>query len=450
MPKKTSSPRLGKPLFLYRLLFNALRFYYHLYYKRVTIIGQEKLPENVPLIITPNHQNALMDALAVLFAIDRPVVFLARADIFKKSFVARLLYFLRILPVYRLRDGANSVEKNKAVFAKTVRLMQKGWVLTIMPEGAHSEGKTLQRLKKGASRIAFQTAEADSFKSAVFLVPFGIDYEHPDKAGTKLLINIGKPLPVAPLYEKYQRDPQMAFVDLGNDLTLALKKQIVHLDTLELEDCHHLLCSLSAVDTFKSLDKNRTEQFKKAQKIANHLNDLSQKQGAEWEWLQTNCRNYLISLKQYKLKELSAKDPLNSWLRLVIQSLFWLIFLPVQTYGVLVNYLPYKLPSLLIKRIKDKQFVSSLNFGLSFFLFLIWYALLFVAMLVFFDNWVLIIFVLISFPYAGLLAFYQFKFSRRLRNSWRWKIYSKKDPELMHQLLQQRQLLINQLKLWAV
>lgn len=450
MDKKTTSLRLGKPLFLYRLLLNSLRFYYHLYYKRVTIIGQDKLSENVPLIITPNHQNALMDALAVLYAINRPVFFLARADIFKKSFVARLLYFLRILPVYRLRDGANGAEKNKAIFAETVRLLQKGWVLTIMPEGVHSEGKMLQQLKKGASRIAFQTAEADGFKSPVFLVPFGIDYEHPDKAGTHLFINIGTPLPVEPLYQTYQREPQIAIVELLNELTLVLKKQIVHLDTLELEDCQRLLCGLSSENQFKNPDKNRVTQFRKAQKIANQLNRLEQNQGQEWEWLKTNCKNYLISLKKQKLKEVSSKNPLNSWLTLVIQSLFWLAFLPLQMYGILSSYFPYKMPSLLIKRIKDKQFESSLNFGLSFFLFLIWYVLLFVVLLVLTDDWVLSIFALVSFPYAGLLAFYQYKFSRKLQNSWRWKILSKKNPDLMEQLLQQRQSLINQLKLWEI
>lgn len=450
MDKKSASLNLGKPVFLYRLLFNSLRFYYHLYYKRVTVIGQDKLPKNVPLIITPNHQNALMDALAVLFAFERPVFFLARADIFKKNSVARLLYFLRILPVYRLRDGANSVEKNKAVFAKTVQLLQKGWVLTIMPEGVHSEGKTLQELKKGASRIAFQTAEADGFQSPVFMVPFGIDYEHPDKAGTQLLINIGTPLPVEPHYQTYQREPQIAIFELRNELALALKKQMVHLATLELEDCHHLLCNLSNENLFKNPDKNRLEQFKKEQKIAEQINRLRHNNGEEWEWLQSNCKKYLIELKQQKLKETGAKNPIKSLFSLITQSLFWLILLPLQMYGTMCNYLPYKLPSLLIKRIKDKQFVSSLNFGLSFFFFLIWYIFLFVLILLLTDDWVLSIFALISFPYAGLLAFYQYKFSRKLQKSWRWIIFSKNNPELMQQVLQQRQSLINQLKLWGL
>lgn len=450
MDKKAFSPRLGKPLFLYRLLLNSLRFYYHLYYKRVTIIGHDKLPDNVPLIITPNHQNALMDALAVLFAIDRPVVFLARADIFKKSFVARLLYFLRILPVYRLRDGVNSVEKNEAVFAETVRLLQKGWVLTIMPEGTHSEGKMLQELKKGASRIAFQTAAADAFHSPVFLVPFGIDYEHPDKAGTQLLIDIGAPVPVAPLYARYQHETQLAIVDLQSELTLALKNRMVHLDTLEMEDCHLLLSNLGATKEFKDPDKNRVAQYRRAQAIAEQLNRMAQKSESDWKLLQSMCRNYLTSLKQYKLKEISAKYPLQTWPVLLIQSLFWLIFLPLQLYGVVCNYLPYKLPSLLIKRIKDQQFVSSLNFVLSFFLFPIWYLAIFVVMLFLTTDWVLSVFALVSFPYAGLLAFYQYKFSRKLQNFWRWKILGNRKPDVMEQLLKQRHALLNQLKIWEL
>lgn len=450
MDKQSTPSRLGQPLFLYRLLFSTLRFYYHLYYKRVTIIGQDQLPENVPLIITPNHQNALMDALVVLFVINKPVFFLARADIFKKSFVARLLSFLRILPVYRLRDGANSIEKNKAVFAETVRLLQKGWVLTIMPEGVHSEGKTLQQLKKGASRIAFQTAEADGFQSPVFLVPFGIDYEHPDKAGTQLLVNIGKPLAVAPFYETYQRDLQSAIAGLNVKLSLALKKQMVHLDKLEYEACHRLLCRLSAKSQFKSSDKSRAELFEKAQKIAELINTMALNQADEWQLLESDCKSYQKLLKINKLKETTTKAPINSWLALAAQSLFWLAFLPLQLYGVLCNYLPYKLPSLLIKRVKDKQFVSSLNFGLSFFLFPIWYALLFLVLLLSTKDWVLSVFALVSWPYAGLLAFYQYKYSRRLRNSWRWKIFSKNKSGLIQQLLQQRQSLINQLKLWEV
>ena len=55
------------------------------YYRRVIVVGRENINPDDYLIFAPNHQNALMDALAVLFTLKRPLIFLARADIFKRK-----------------------------------------------------------------------------------------------------------------------------------------------------------------------------------------------------------------------------------------------------------------------------------------------------------------------------------------------------------------------------
>ena len=57
------------------------------------------LPEDGAVIIAPNHTSTLMDALVVLRSRKKPTVFGARADIFAKPLVARILRFLRILPL---------------------------------------------------------------------------------------------------------------------------------------------------------------------------------------------------------------------------------------------------------------------------------------------------------------------------------------------------------------
>ena len=59
-----------------------------------------------------------MDALAVLFTHNGQPVFLARADIFKKKMIAAILYFLKILPVYRIRDGFSSLKANDEIFLR--------------------------------------------------------------------------------------------------------------------------------------------------------------------------------------------------------------------------------------------------------------------------------------------------------------------------------------------
>ncbi|MCK5169159.1 MAG: 1-acyl-sn-glycerol-3-phosphate acyltransferase, partial [Bacteroidales bacterium] len=69
---------------------------------RITSYNYEKVPTDEILIYAINHQNALMDALAILATSDTEPVFLARADIFKKRTVAKILTFLKILPIYRI------------------------------------------------------------------------------------------------------------------------------------------------------------------------------------------------------------------------------------------------------------------------------------------------------------------------------------------------------------
>ena len=90
----------------YAIVKSVANFWHNkVFYRKVIIVGRENINPEDHLIYAPNHQNALMDALAVLFTQKGQLVFLARADIFKRNFLASILYFLKILPVYRIRDG---------------------------------------------------------------------------------------------------------------------------------------------------------------------------------------------------------------------------------------------------------------------------------------------------------------------------------------------------------
>ena len=93
------------------------------YFYKVSIRGIENVDlENIN-IYAPNHQNALMDALALLSIYHVQPVFLARSDIFKNQRINSILTFLKILPVYRMRDGYGELEKNDATFSKTIEIL---------------------------------------------------------------------------------------------------------------------------------------------------------------------------------------------------------------------------------------------------------------------------------------------------------------------------------------
>ncbi len=120
------------------------------FYRNIEILNIQNIPEKGHLIFTPNHQNALMDALAVLCTVERRTVFLARSDIFKKPVVASILYFLKILPIYRIRDGYELLKKNKEIFQKTTDVISnEKCALVILPEGNHAGVRRLRPFKKG-------------------------------------------------------------------------------------------------------------------------------------------------------------------------------------------------------------------------------------------------------------------------------------------------------------
>ena len=72
----------------------------HIYYRNFYILNQENIPpKGEPTLVIANHQNGLMDAMALLhtmFKDRRQPVFIARGDIFKKDRVAKILRFLKI------------------------------------------------------------------------------------------------------------------------------------------------------------------------------------------------------------------------------------------------------------------------------------------------------------------------------------------------------------------
>jgi len=155
-------------------LYNILRPYVDVCtkysYNKAHVVGT--LPTEGAVIIAPNHTSTLMDALVILRTRRKPTVFGARTDIFKKPAVAKILTFLRILPLARLRDGAQSVLHNLETFAVVDDVLDNGVPFCLFPEGRHRPMHSLLPINKGIARIAFASAE----KRQTYVVPTGIEH----------------------------------------------------------------------------------------------------------------------------------------------------------------------------------------------------------------------------------------------------------------------------------
>jgi len=126
--------------FFYYMIYPYVKAFFFKFYGKVEVHGLENIPRNEPVIFAPNHQNALMDALILLFSAPQDIVFLARADIFNNRALAFFLNSMKMLPVFRQRDGASELGKNVDIFGISVDVLQNRHFLCVMPEGNHGGG----------------------------------------------------------------------------------------------------------------------------------------------------------------------------------------------------------------------------------------------------------------------------------------------------------------------
>ena len=165
-------------------------------YRRFRYVGKENIPTDGAVIFAPNHTNALCDAMAILGIDRRQKVFVARADIFKDPKKAKILTWLKIMPISRVRDGLDEVRHNDATMNKAVDTLRDGVPFCILPEGTHRPKHSLLPLSKGIFRIALQANDTFGSEKPVYIVPVGLEYGDYFHLWNSLTVNIGAPINV--------------------------------------------------------------------------------------------------------------------------------------------------------------------------------------------------------------------------------------------------------------
>ncbi|RYD68815.1 MAG: glycerol acyltransferase, partial [Sphingobacteriales bacterium] len=120
---------------LYQLLKIPAALGFWLYCRHLKLNNKAPLKYNGPLIIACNHPNSFLDAIIISALFKRPVYSLARGDVFKKSWAAKLLRSLKMLPVYRTSEGVENMEHNYSTFDACKEIFKKNGIVLIFSEG---------------------------------------------------------------------------------------------------------------------------------------------------------------------------------------------------------------------------------------------------------------------------------------------------------------------------
>ena len=134
---------------LFRKLFVAfLRQVFRLFMK-MDVHGLENLPPDGSVVIACNHV-ANFDVFPMQLSLPRPIFYMAKSELFKFPLMDVILRNLGAFPVYR-------GEKDAWAMKHAQKVLERGQVLGMFPEGTRNKGRGLGLAKTGTARMAIET-----------------------------------------------------------------------------------------------------------------------------------------------------------------------------------------------------------------------------------------------------------------------------------------------------
>ncbi|MDL2228338.1 1-acyl-sn-glycerol-3-phosphate acyltransferase [Odoribacter sp. OttesenSCG-928-L07] len=385
-------------------------------FRKLVYIDKKNIPDDVPIIFAPTHRNAVMDGLAeVYISSKKQVVFLARADIFGNKFVDWLLEGLKILPIYRLRDGQENLDKNVQIFKDCKTVLDNGNALCLFPEAKHNPKQSLLPLQKGIARIAIQTEALSDFKQNINIVPVSIFYTEKQAFLSDVYVTFGQPIKVSEYKKYYEENPNLAVNQLRNDLDARLRLTTVDISNDPYYNFYTYCLDLAGEEVAKKhFPKDKDRLVKAYRAIDNKLDDLYENDRPKFLEITDDFGRAYSILRSYHLDTKDKIKKPKTCCGILLRILSLIISLPIALYGFINTIFPILIYILLRKKIKDVQFIASIRTVLGIVALPIFYVLQAVILGIVTHNWLWALYYFISMPLTFYFASYWRKWCKQI------------------------------------
>jgi len=359
--------------FFFYMIYPYVKAFFFKFYGKVEVTGLENIPRNEPVIMAPNHQNALMDALILLYSAPQDIVFLARADIFKNRVLAFFLNSMKMLPVFRQRDGASELGKNMDIFDISVNVLHNRHFLCVMPEGNHGSLRRLRTIMKGIFRIGFKAQEEFGNKPFVKILPVGFDVGDYIKQNQTLLIQYGKPIELSEYWEQYQENNARGINAMKARLREEMLPLMINIGNEEHYEAIYVLKGIFN-DTMREImgikGKKLSDRFKADKELIASVDSALEKEtSGKVSALMEKVVEYDAGVKKLNIRDWVVAKKGYTLGQSLLSNLLLLPTLPFFLYGLINNAIPYFLPVRMERNMKDRQFHSSVKLGLGILVF---------------------------------------------------------------------------------
>ena len=333
-------------------------------YRRFEVHGQKDLPKDGALIYGVNHSNTLMDALVVLATSHHKKVFMARGDIFANPTVAKILRFTRILPLFRIRNGAAAVRSNTDSMGQAVDVVHDKVGLYLFPEGRHRTKHSLLQLSKGIFHIAMDSNKEFGGEKPVYIVPVGIEYGDYFRYRSTCMVNFGEAINVTDFIKNSTEENEAVLMNqLREMLWERISKQITFIPDDEDYDAIWEIVKMKnekrAGGLYKKMIRNRATVDKIQQYKVEHPEEAKNLFERVLAFSKHRVENKISVTSTAKRRPL-----LNSLWKLLLA----IVGLPYFLASSVVNAIVW-IPMLVLKsKLQDKAWSNTVCFGSKFLL----------------------------------------------------------------------------------
>lgn len=336
-------------------------------YRKIEVRGEENLPTDGPVILAANHCNTLMDALVVLRAYKGSTVFGARADMFNNKLIAKIMFFLRILPMVRQRDGLRNVLKNVETQDTIVATLENDVRFCMFPEGRHRPEKSLLPLGKGIFRAALAANAKFGDKKPVYIVPVGIEYGDFFRYRSTSLVTYGKPLNVTEFVKSLNVENEAQMMEpLRRELASRMSELFTYIpDGEHLKEKWVLTKMLSVSSSAKQYGNFGTclyDSMMKNREIVASIEKACLEHPEKMEKLFEDVAEF----DRYRRKDgisIYSFRKKNGIPAIIGKCFAALIGLPIFILSILANLPTWILEKAIRSKIKDKAFRNTVSYG---------------------------------------------------------------------------------------
>ena len=358
----------------YNWFYSFLRHYtdiaLKLSYRTIKYVGRERIPQDGAVIYAPNHTNALMDAMVILALDRKPKVFVARADIFRNPKLAKVLTFLKIMPIMRMRDGIDEVRKNNETIEKAVDVLRDRVPFCIFPEGTHQAKYSTLPLSKGIFRIALQAQELMP-DMPLYIVPVGLRYGNFFRFRSTARVAVGDPINVGEFVASHSElSPAELINVMKEQLDERMKEAIFYIPNDESYDAKYDICAAVVREQVRNLRKENKKlrgldaHFEANNKTLERIAQIDESDKVLYDEL-LELGNKASALRKAERISVSSVFVRHHTITRILRRLLFIVSLPY-TIPASILTLPMMLTcQALFKKLKDYAFRNSVRYFLN-------------------------------------------------------------------------------------